>query len=133
MYEDDDGELGDKQEGSSRSLQHIEEFQLFVDAAGLIDIPFFGLKYTWSNKRCDGDNIRKRINRAFGNIELFEAWSINFKDNQLAGFMCKLSRCADHLTKWSKAIEVLNTVVSDEMNNDLEAPITNVEIHKAAK
>nr|GEY43142.1 reverse transcriptase [Tanacetum cinerariifolium] len=67
------GELGDKQGGSSRSLQHIEEFQQFVAVAGLIDIPFSRLKYTWSNKRCDGDNIQERIDRALCNIELFEA------------------------------------------------------------
>ncbi|GJW71974.1 hypothetical protein Tco_0128891 [Tanacetum coccineum] len=69
----DIGELGDKQGGSSRSLQHIEEFQQFVYVARLINIPFSGLKYMWSNKRCDEDNIQERIDHALGNIELFEA------------------------------------------------------------
>nr|GEU52210.1 reverse transcriptase [Tanacetum cinerariifolium] len=65
------GELSDKVGGSS-GLHHVEEFQQFT-SAGLIDIPYTGLKYTWSNQRNEGDNIRERIDRALGNINLFEA------------------------------------------------------------
>ncbi|PWA49961.1 reverse transcriptase [Artemisia annua] len=66
------GELNDKV-GGSLNLHHISEFQSFTAAAGLIDIPYSGLKYTWSNQRNESDNIRERIDRALGNIDLFEA------------------------------------------------------------
>lgn len=65
------GALSDKVGGSS-TLNHIEEFQQFTATAGLIDIPYSGLHYTWSNQRKEGDNIRERIDRVLGNINLFE-------------------------------------------------------------
>ncbi|GJS94302.1 reverse transcriptase [Tanacetum coccineum] len=47
--------------------------EVIAKAAGLIDIPYTGLKYTWSNQWNEGDNIRERIDRALGNINLLEA------------------------------------------------------------
>ncbi|GKA58169.1 reverse transcriptase [Tanacetum coccineum] len=43
-----------------------------IIAEGIIEIPFSGLKYTWTNKRSGEANVRERIDRAFGNIELWE-------------------------------------------------------------
>ncbi|PWA45368.1 hypothetical protein CTI12_AA518500 [Artemisia annua] len=160
---------------------------LVSSTAGLIDIPFSGLKYTWSSKRCDGDNIQERIDRALGNIELFkacpfhtllhkpligsdhapliysthlpskknrpcfrfesmwtthdqcestirEAWAINSKDNQLAGFMCKLSRCADHLTKWSKGAFKNNRKkiadLTQEIERSQQLPSTTMNLNR---
>ncbi|GJT11618.1 hypothetical protein Tco_0858660 [Tanacetum coccineum] len=60
-------ELSDKVEGLS-NLHHIKEFQNFTAASRLIDIPYTGLKYTWSNQRNKCDNIRERIDRALGKL-----------------------------------------------------------------
>ncbi|GKC44980.1 reverse transcriptase [Tanacetum coccineum] len=44
-------------------------------SVNILEVPYTGLNYTWSNKRCGEANIRERIDRAFGNINLFELYS----------------------------------------------------------
>ncbi|GJU39409.1 reverse transcriptase [Tanacetum coccineum] len=64
------GSFNDKVGGSPMNWHQIKEFHDFVASAGIIEIPFSDLKYTWTNKRSGEANIRERIDRDFGNIEL---------------------------------------------------------------
>ncbi|GJV60623.1 reverse transcriptase [Tanacetum coccineum] len=68
------GSSRDKEGGSSHISSHIEEFHNFTASANILEVPYTGLNYTWSNKRCGEANIRERIDRAFGNINLFELY-----------------------------------------------------------
>ncbi|PWA85745.1 Myc-type, basic helix-loop-helix (bHLH) domain-containing protein [Artemisia annua] len=68
------GDLSDKQ-GSSTNISHqIEEFQDFISASMLFDIPFKGLSNMWDNNRKDGASIRERIDCALANDDLVEAF-----------------------------------------------------------
>lgn len=53
------GETADKVGGNHNISRHIQELQGFISSANLIEIPFKGLSYTWTNKRPDSDNIRE--------------------------------------------------------------------------
>ncbi|PWA71655.1 reverse transcriptase [Artemisia annua] len=53
---------------------HIEKFQNFIASASILEVPYTGLYFTWSNQRCGEAFIRERIDRAFGNINLFELY-----------------------------------------------------------
>ncbi|PWA65252.1 hypothetical protein CTI12_AA315900 [Artemisia annua] len=67
-------DISDKQGGSVNVSRRIEEYQEFMYASELIEIPFKGTNYTWDNKRNGGENVRERIDRALGNAALFEAF-----------------------------------------------------------
>ncbi|GKA53733.1 reverse transcriptase, partial [Tanacetum coccineum] len=67
-------DVSDKQ-GGSRNISHqIKEFQDFISASMLFDIPFKGFSYTWDNNRKDGASIHERIDRALGNVDLLKAF-----------------------------------------------------------
>ncbi|XP_021737182.1 uncharacterized protein LOC110703699 [Chenopodium quinoa] len=45
----------------------------------LVDVPFFGPKYTWTNNRIDCDPIFERLDRAYGST----SWFANFPETHL--------------------------------------------------
>src|SRR4051812_10943760 len=53
----------------------VQDFQSCVSKVGLMDIPFVGPVFTWSNKRTDGF-LAKKLDRVMGNSQ----WLDNFHD-----------------------------------------------------
>ena len=51
------GDISDKQGGSCNISKRVEEFQEFINASNLFDVPFNGLNYTWYNNRAGDANI----------------------------------------------------------------------------
>ncbi|PWA36086.1 hypothetical protein CTI12_AA602610 [Artemisia annua] len=68
------GSASDKQGGSLYTSRSVEEFQSFLFASELFEIPYKGLSYTWDNKRDADANIRERIDRALCNDILLETF-----------------------------------------------------------
>ncbi|GJR45637.1 reverse transcriptase [Tanacetum coccineum] len=68
------GSAKDKQGGSIYTSRSVDEFQAFLSASELFEIPYKGLSYTWDNKRDAGANIHERIDRALANDVLLETF-----------------------------------------------------------
>jgi exonuclease III len=56
--------------GVFRSENQMMQFRLALKECGLSDLGFRGSKFTWTNRRHDGDLIKERLDRAVAN----EAW-----------------------------------------------------------
>ncbi|GKC80224.1 reverse transcriptase, partial [Tanacetum coccineum] len=102
------------------------------------DIAKNSLKYTRSNQRNEADNIRERIDRALGNINLFEGLK-NAQGEWVYDKEGIQTLVRDHfhsiyMTNGARDFEeVLNPVVSTTMNDHLQSPVTDSEIYKATK
>ena len=57
----------DKFGGKSINLNRALDFKDCLDTCNLLDLGFFGPKYTWSNRRQLTDLILERIDRCFDN------------------------------------------------------------------
>nr|GEY61135.1 reverse transcriptase [Tanacetum cinerariifolium] len=67
----------DKQGGSLYTSRSVDEFQAFLNASELFEIPYKRLSYTWDNKRDVGASIHERIDRALSNDVLLETFSFH--------------------------------------------------------
>jgi hypothetical protein len=56
--------------GVFRSENQMMQFRLALEECGLSDLGYRGSKFTWTNRRHDGDLIKERLDRAVAN----EAW-----------------------------------------------------------
>lgn len=57
----------DKMRGNPHTLRRILSFQSFVTDCTLMEIEAKGARYTWCNQRTDGDHVKEKIDRTFGN------------------------------------------------------------------
>ncbi|KAL5717241.1 hypothetical protein ACHQM5_010283 [Ranunculus cassubicifolius] len=81
--------LSEKQGGRAVISHSMEEFNDLIDEVGLIDLGFTGPKFTWSNHRQVGENIRERLDRVLGNQE----WVSKFPNSQVK----HISTTSDHI------------------------------------
>jgi hypothetical protein len=61
---------------TDRPEGQMRDFRECVEESGLIDLGWSGLPYTWDNRQPDGSNVKARLDRALGNAELLEMFSI---------------------------------------------------------
>ncbi|XP_028785741.1 uncharacterized protein LOC114741653 [Neltuma alba] len=57
----------EKEGGRTRPLRSFEEFQSFMSSCQLMDLDFKGMRFTWSNNRLEGANVKERLDRALCN------------------------------------------------------------------
>ncbi|KAJ6674432.1 hypothetical protein OIU85_010689 [Salix viminalis] len=60
--------------GSQRWPQHMEDFPVCIQQAGLSSLPYTGLRFTWSNGQTGTNGIQKKLNWALANSALLQAW-----------------------------------------------------------
>jgi hypothetical protein len=53
--------------GVFRSENQMMQFQLTLEECELSDLGYRGSKFTWTNRRHDGDFIKERLDRAVAN------------------------------------------------------------------
>lgn len=70
---------GEKLEGADKEAKQMEAFSECLERCGLIDMGFFGQKYTWFNGRHDEQRTKLRLDRVVVNRE----WLENFTDAKL--------------------------------------------------
>ena len=70
------GEVADKTGGNSDISKSIEELQGFINDANLLEIPFKGVNYSWTNNREESHNIRERIDRVLVNADWMELYPL---------------------------------------------------------
>ncbi|KAL8124435.1 hypothetical protein AgCh_012179 [Apium graveolens] len=70
------GEVADKKGGNLNISTSIEELQGFINGANLMEIPFKGISYTWTNNREESNNIRERIDRVLVNAYWMELYPL---------------------------------------------------------
>ncbi|KAL8135230.1 hypothetical protein AgCh_010047 [Apium graveolens] len=68
------GEIADKMGGNQHISKSIEELQTFISNANLLEVPFKGVKYTWSNNREEAHHIRERIDCALVNADWMDLY-----------------------------------------------------------
>ena len=61
--------MSEKEGGSSRPRQQMQQFVEAIDACGLKDIGFVGPRFTWLYQRSDGVQIRERLDRALATAD----------------------------------------------------------------
>ena len=66
------GEVADKMGGNQHISKSIDELQNFISNANLLEVPFKGVKYTWTNNRDEAHHARERIDRALVNADWME-------------------------------------------------------------
>ena len=57
----------DKLGGNPLNPRRVQLFKECLDAYGMVDLGFHGLRYTWVNKRDIGQFIQERLHRGFAN------------------------------------------------------------------
>ncbi|XP_072067035.1 uncharacterized protein [Arachis hypogaea] len=65
----------EKDGGRMKLVASIENFNNFINAAGLIDLGYEGSKFTWCNKQFGGNLIRERLDRCLVSMNLLELYS----------------------------------------------------------
>ncbi|WOH06937.1 hypothetical protein DCAR_0626366 [Daucus carota subsp. sativus] len=68
--------VADKTGGNSDISKSIEELQGFINDANLLEIPFKGVNYSWTNNREESHNIRERIDRVLVNADWMELYPL---------------------------------------------------------
>jgi hypothetical protein len=68
--------LGEKSSRTSRPLRQMEAFQNSLEDCGLMDLGFFGPKFTWSNDRMGSGLTRERLDRATANAEWSQIFTV---------------------------------------------------------
>jgi hypothetical protein len=61
--------LTEKWGASTRGIGQMEKFQRMLEDCHLCDLGFKGLKYTWNNRRHDGEFTKERLDRAVASTE----------------------------------------------------------------
>jgi hypothetical protein len=54
----------------------MRAFRECIEDSGLIDAGWMGPPYTWDNRQIDPTNVKARIDRAFGNDELYQVFIV---------------------------------------------------------
>ncbi|PRQ43461.1 putative endonuclease/exonuclease/phosphatase [Rosa chinensis] len=72
-----------------RPQRLIDNFRSALHDCGLYDFDFTGYQFTWDNRRIGTANVKERIDRGFGNLELIQKWG---------GFLCHhlVTMASDH-------------------------------------
>uniref|UniRef100_A0A5B7A8Z2 Endonuclease/exonuclease/phosphatase domain-containing protein n=1 Tax=Davidia involucrata TaxID=16924 RepID=A0A5B7A8Z2_DAVIN len=58
----------EKLDMNNRADSQMMEFRRVLDECEFKDLGFYGQKFTWSNRRNDGANVKERLDRAIANI-----------------------------------------------------------------
>ncbi|KAJ6405030.1 hypothetical protein OIU84_013079 [Salix udensis] len=64
----------DRAGGSLQWSTYMEDFPTCLQRAGLIVVPYTGLRYTWHNGRRDGQAIQRKLDWVLGNQALLDQW-----------------------------------------------------------
>ncbi|KAJ6302108.1 hypothetical protein OIU77_016242 [Salix suchowensis] len=64
----------DRAGGSQRWPQHMEDFPVCIQQAGLSSLPYTGMRFTWSNGQTGANGIQKKLDWALANSALLQAW-----------------------------------------------------------
>lgn len=67
--------LSEKLDGY-RCSSYMKDFADTINQCGLMDIEFYGPKFTWKNNQLRSNEIQKRLDRLFANV----TWNSMFKD-----------------------------------------------------
>lgn len=70
---------------ASPNLQDIDDFRQCLSLANLVELPFIGPKFSWSNKQLNGARIWSKIDRVLGNLDLIQNYPkivIRFLDSE---------------------------------------------------
>jgi hypothetical protein len=59
---------------NERPEAQMRAFRECIEDSGLIDAGWKGLPYTWDNRQTDPTNVKARLDRAFGNDELYQVF-----------------------------------------------------------
>lgn len=70
------GEATEKVGGNMDISKSIEELQGFISDSNLIELPFKGISYTWTNNRDELCHIRERIDRVLVSSEWMEFYPL---------------------------------------------------------
>lgn len=62
--------------GSYRCSSSMKTFADTINQCGLMDIKFYGPKFTWKNNQLQSNEIQERLDRLFANV----SWNSMFKD-----------------------------------------------------
>ncbi|KAB5531493.1 hypothetical protein DKX38_018163 [Salix brachista] len=66
---------GEDRVGGSQSWpQHMEDFPVCIQQAGLSSLPYTGMRFTWSNGQTGANGIQKKLDWALANSALLQAW-----------------------------------------------------------
>lgn len=69
-------ETGDQKIGGNNSIKGSKTFLDWKEDCKLMDIPFHGVPFTWTNNRQGNETIFKRLDRAYCN----DSWRNDFPD-----------------------------------------------------
>ncbi|KAF7838984.1 ribonuclease H [Senna tora] len=64
----------EKKGGLLKNQNYLEAFRSVVDVCQFVDLGFKGYPFTWSNGRCEEDNVQERLDRVFAT----ESWLLLF-------------------------------------------------------
>lgn len=57
-----------------RMGSQLEDFKCVVSDCSLLQFPFIGYKFTWSNYPKNAANVQAQLYRGFGNLPLLQQW-----------------------------------------------------------
>nr|KYP67620.1 LINE-1 reverse transcriptase isogeny [Cajanus cajan] len=143
--------FGHEQRGGNFSNARASEFQTMLDNCDLLDLGYFGNKYTWQRPSMGGRLISRRLDRALGN----QSWRVLFPEatlevNHVSGlFLPNGEWCSDNNVLEHEASLYFKNIfcmreatgesiitpnmptLSDDNKNLLVAPVTKEEVFKA--
>lgn len=77
----------DRQAGNAVIMVNIKDFQECIQNIRVIELPWKGNYYSWSNKQNVQDIISSRIDRAFGNYERMVKWGMLLLNTVIQAFL----------------------------------------------
>ncbi|KAJ6392569.1 hypothetical protein OIU84_026820 [Salix udensis] len=122
----------DRVGGSQRWPQHMEDFPVCIQQAGLSSIPYTGLRFTWSNGQTGSNSIQKKLDWALANSALLQAWPAahaNFLPRLVSDHSPMTINLAQESKARNKPFRFLNLWTDRDDFSDMVNGVWNQPVH----